>query len=133
MPNKAIRVSLCDSCNCYHFYDFDGDCRDDENRFASHEDAADRCGVDTVLEIYGDGTAYKVIGPNIYNPLDDETSNKTTNESVEQRIVTRILQDMNDRGLRETWDSIDTDCQDEIIYDWCDIVKEEINSVANKS
>ena len=40
---------------------------------------------------------------------------------------------MNDRGLRETWDSIDTDCQDEIIYDWCDIVKEEINSVANKS
>jgi len=31
----------CGICDCYHPWDFDGDCRDDSNRFGSPEEYAE--------------------------------------------------------------------------------------------
>lgn len=36
----------CGICSCYHPWEFDGDCRDDSNRFASPEDYIEKIGVD---------------------------------------------------------------------------------------
>ena len=42
-------------------------------------------------------------------------------------IVDRILADLTDRrGLRQEWEQIDPDVQDEIKQAWIEIVKEEI-------
>ena len=40
-------VYECDICCCYHPWVFDGDCRDDDNRYISVEEFADSTGINT--------------------------------------------------------------------------------------
>ena len=42
---KLLTIFECGICGCYHPWDFTGDCRDDENRFADPEDYAEKMGV----------------------------------------------------------------------------------------
>ncbi len=37
-----IRLYECDICGCVHPWDWNGDCRDDANRYADAEDYAER-------------------------------------------------------------------------------------------
>lgn len=34
---KLLKFYPCGICNCYHPHDWDGDCRDDDNRFMMDE------------------------------------------------------------------------------------------------
>ena len=43
-PKKTLTILECGCCGCYHPDDYFGDCRDDENRFGSPEEAAKRMG-----------------------------------------------------------------------------------------
>ena len=38
----------CGICGCYHLWEWDGDCRDDANRFGSPEDYCERMGCDAL-------------------------------------------------------------------------------------
>lgn len=47
--------------------------------------------------------------------------------ALAKRITYRILQDMrNRRGLRQQWEQIDEDVQEEIIAAWIDLAETEI-------
>ena len=35
----------CGICSCYHPWDWDGDCREDENRFGDPEELAEKLGI----------------------------------------------------------------------------------------
>ena len=49
-------------------------------------------------------------------------------EEIAKRIVAAILQDMTNRkGLRQEWDAIDDDTQDEIKAEWSAIVTRELS------
>ena len=46
---KRIRKHIlyeCGICNCYHPWSFDGDCRDDDNRYGAPEDYAEKHGIE---------------------------------------------------------------------------------------
>ncbi len=45
MTTKAVLYE-CDICNCLHPWDWDSDCRDDKNRYASAQDYAVRNNID---------------------------------------------------------------------------------------
>lgn len=48
--------------------------------------------------------------------------------TLEEKIVFRIIRDFTDRrGLRQEWENIDDDIQEEIIETWINIVKKELN------
>lgn len=48
--------------------------------------------------------------------------------TLEEKIVFRIISDFTDRrGLRQEWENIDDDIQEEIIETWINIVKKELN------
>jgi hypothetical protein len=49
MPSDAALYE-CGICDCYHHWNFDGDCRDDNNRYASPEEYAVSVGV-SVYEV----------------------------------------------------------------------------------
>lgn len=52
------------------------------------------------------------------------------NEPVQRRIAFRILQDMTDRrGLRQEWEQIDDDIQEEIIEEWIGLIAAELATV----
>ena len=38
-------ITECGSCGCYHRADYHGDCRSDSDRYADHEDYAERNGI----------------------------------------------------------------------------------------
>jgi hypothetical protein len=42
---EPLQLYHCGCCNCYHRVWFGGDCRDDAERFACPEDAAERLGI----------------------------------------------------------------------------------------
>ena len=45
-----------------------------------------------------------------------------------KRIVFNLISDLTDRrGLRQEWDQIDEDIQEEIIQTWIDIVEKELS------
>lgn len=51
------------------------------------------------------------------------------NEPIERRIVFRLLEDLTDRrGLRQQWEQIDDDIQEEIIQRWIELATTELNS-----
>lgn len=37
----------CSGCGCYHLWEWDGDCREDANRFGSPEEYAELLGIDS--------------------------------------------------------------------------------------
>ena len=43
-PHKVHKLIECGCCGCYHSSDWDGDCRDNDNRFADEEDYVQRTG-----------------------------------------------------------------------------------------
>jgi len=48
---------------------------------------------------------------------------------LERRIAYQILHDMTDRrGLRQQWEQIDEDIQEEIIARWIELVSAELNA-----
>lgn len=51
-----------------------------------------------------------------------------SSEEIANAIVSRIEADFTDRrGLRQEWDEIDADIQEEIRDTWRDIVRQELN------
>lgn len=55
-------------------------------------------------------------------------SEHLTSEEIANAIVSRIEADFTDRrGLRQEWDEIDADIQEEIRDTWRDIVRQELN------
>lgn len=51
IPDTQIALYECGQCDCYHPWSWDGDCRDDANRFGSPEDYAERMGIDETCVI----------------------------------------------------------------------------------
>ncbi|MHC4196170.1 MAG: hypothetical protein ACYSQZ_09610 [Planctomycetota bacterium] len=58
-----------------------------------------------------------------------ETSKKTLNtKPVSKQILFEIIDDLTDRrGLRQEWDQIDDDIQNEILSDWLKIIETKSN------
>jgi hypothetical protein len=46
----------CGCCEQYHRHDFEGDCRNDAERFPSPEEAMRALGVSAWVQVYGDGS-----------------------------------------------------------------------------
>lgn len=46
MYSGDCRIYACDVCNGFHPWNWDGDCRDDANRFDSPENFANSIGID---------------------------------------------------------------------------------------
>jgi hypothetical protein len=42
MANTTHTLYECGICDCYHPWSFDGDCRDDSNRYGSPEEYAEK-------------------------------------------------------------------------------------------
>jgi hypothetical protein len=52
--NGPIVMYECGICGCYHPWEFSGDCRDDENRFGSPEEYAEKLGINPIeVEVRG--------------------------------------------------------------------------------
>ena len=48
--------------------------------------------------------------------------------TVEEKIIFSIIRDFTDRrGLRQGWENIDDDIQDEIIETWLEITKKQLS------
>lgn len=45
MPEPIHRLYECGCCECYHPWDWDGDCREDAQRYGSPEEYAEAIGV----------------------------------------------------------------------------------------
>ena len=57
----------------------------------------------------------------------DFISNPDNTFPVEERIIFSIIRDFTDRnGLRQEWENIDNDIQDEIIETWLEITKKQL-------
>lgn len=54
-PND-LRIESCGQCDCYHPEGYAGDCRDDNNRYASPEDAQERNNGAAIIEVEEDGS-----------------------------------------------------------------------------
>jgi hypothetical protein len=48
MPEPHV-IYECGICGCYHPWDWNDDCRDDENRFGSPEDYIEKTHCDSIL------------------------------------------------------------------------------------
>jgi hypothetical protein len=46
MQSTQHKIYECGICDCYHPWDWDGDCRDDANRFPGPEEYAAKVGVE---------------------------------------------------------------------------------------
>lgn len=49
MKNQAHVIYECGICGCYHPWNWDGDCRDDANRYATPEDYIEATGCDALF------------------------------------------------------------------------------------
>ena len=66
----ATKIIECGCCSCWHRVDFHGDCRQDDERFASPEQAANRLKRDVLVCYDDDGKI--VDGSEVVQPRSDD-------------------------------------------------------------